>query len=336
MEAGILVSTRRKLVSVLITLTGLAVLFFISINTGSIDLTLGRLIKGLFAEYDEAVAVVYDLRFPRIFIAMLGGAAMSVSGVILQAVMKNPLADAGIIGISSGSSFAALLVLSFFPQLYYSVPVFSFLGGVTAFAIIYALSWKSGLQPLRIILVGIALNAFFTGVSSVLDSMAASSSGVTSMISSGVSMKTWDDVKMMLIYVPVGLVIALLSAEKCNLLALEDKTIRSLGINVTVLRVLISLIAVMLSSISTAVIGVIAFIGLIVPHIARLLVGSNHRILIPYTAILGAFVFLFADTLGRTVAAPYEINPAVVMSVAGGPFFIVLLMGKKGDRFYGK
>lgn len=120
---------------------------------------------------------------------------------------------------------------------------------------------------------------------------------------------------------------------QCNLLALEDKTARSLGVNVTRSRIVISVVAVLLASIGTAVVGAISFLGLIVPHIARLLVGSNHKVLVPYSIILGAFTLLLADTLGRTVASPYEISAAVVMSVVGGPFFIVLL--RRSKKNYG-
>ena len=125
------------------------------------------------------------------------------------------------------------------------------------------------------------------------------------------------------------MIASLFVTGQCNLLALEDKTARSLGVNVTGSRILISVIAVLLAGISTAVIGPISFLGLIVPHIARLLVGSNHKVLIPYTVLLGAFTLLLADTLGRTVAAPYEISASVIMSVIGGPFFIILLRRSK-------
>lgn len=118
------------------------------------------------------------------------------------------------------------------------------------------------------------------------------------------------------------------------MLALEDKTARSLGVNVTRSRIIISVIAVLLAAISTAVIGPISFLGLIVPHIARLLVGSNHKVLIPYTVLLGAFILLLADTLGWTIAAPYEISALVIMSVIGGPFFIILLRRSKNG--YGR
>ena len=256
----------------------------------------------------------------------MGGAATAVSGVLLQAVMKNPLADPGIIGISSGASLTAVLITAFVPALYYFTPLFAFLGGMLAFILVYSLSWKGGLSPVRIILVGVAIEAMLSGIMSAFNSGTGSNySGVASIVNANISMKTWDDFYTLLWYVLAGLIASFFVAGACNLLALEDKTARSLGVNVTSNRIIISIIGVLLASISTAIIGPISFLGLIVPHIARLLVGSNHKLLIPYSILLGAFTLLLADTLGRTIAAPYEISASIIMAVIGGPFFIILL-----------
>lgn len=330
-----MISNRKKAVSFIGILIGLMALFLFAVNTGSLKVTPIELFRGLFLEYNRNVATIFDLRFPRIFIALLGGAATAVSGVLLQAVMKNPLADPGIIGISSGASLTAVLITAFFPSLYFFTPTFAFLGGMAAFLLVYGLSYKEGLSPLRIILVGVAVNAMFTGLMSAFNSGTGSNySGAASIVNANITLKTWDDFNTLLIYSLVGLFASLLVVKKCNLLALEDKTARNLGINVTASRTVISVIAVLLASISTAIIGPISFLGLIVPHIARLLVGSNHRALIPYSMLLGAFTLLFADTVGRTVAAPYEISASVIMSVIGGPFFILLLRRSKNG--YGK
>ena len=306
------------------------ILFIFAVNTGSLKVTPSELFSGLFIEYNPDVATIYDLRFPRIFIAMLGGAATAVSGVLLQAVMKNPLADPGIIGVSSGASLVAVIVTAFFPSLFFLTPMLAFIGGLVAFLLVYSLSWKGGLSPLRIILVGVAVNALCTGLMSAFNSATGSSyTGVASIVNANITQKTWGDFQTLAVYVVIGLVASFFVTNQCNLLSLEDKTARSLGMNVTRSRIVISVIAVLLASISTAVVGAISFLGLIVPHIARLLVGSNHKVLVPYSILLGAFTLLLADTIGRTVASPYEISAAVVMSVIGGPFFIFLLRRSK-------
>lgn len=308
----------------------LVVLFFAAVNIGSLKVSFGELIKGLFIEYDNNVAVIYNLRFPRILISMLAGAAIAVSGVLFQAVLKNPLADPGIIGISSGAGFAAVMLTAFMPALFFFTPLFAFLGGVLAFFLVYGLSWKGGLSPLRIILVGVAVNAMFTGFSSAFNSMSGGNvSGVAAIVNGNITMKTWSDVHTLIPYVIIGLILAIIFSGTCNLLSLEDKTARSLGVNVNTMRIVISMIAVLLAGISTAIAGAISFLGLIVPHIGRILVGSNHKALIPFSILSGAFTFLLADTIGRTIATPFEISAAIIMNVAGGPFFIILLRRSK-------
>ena len=327
-----MISIKRKIISFLITGAALIVLFLVAVNTGSLKASPEQILRGLFVAYDETGATIYSLRFPRILIAMLAGASVAVSGVMLQAVMKNPLADPGIMGISSGAGMAAVLVTAFAPSLYLAVPVFAFLGGVFACGLVYLLSWKGDLSPLRVILTGVAVNAFFTGLMSAGESMmGANYSGAASIVNGNITMKTWEDFRMLFIYAVIGLVLAVFLALKCDILGLEDQTIRSLGIRVNAVRLIVSAAAVLLASISTAVVGSISFLGLLVPHIARLLVGNSHKVLIPYTMLLGAFTLLLADTIGRTIAYPYEINAAVVMAVIGGPSFILLLRRSKTE-----
>lgn len=322
--------TARAALSFLILGVLLAALVFASVNIGSLQVSFGELMRGLFVERIENVAAIYDLRFPRIVISLFAGAAVAVAGVLFQAVLKNPLADPGIIGISGGASFAAVVVTAFLPALYFFTPLFAFGGGVLAFFLVYSLSWKGGLSPLRIILTGVAVSAMFSGLSDALNSMTGgSSSGVASIVEGNITQKTWEDVQTLLPYVIVGLVLAVLFSKMCNLMTLEDKTARGLGVNVNLMRILISLVAVLLASISTAVAGAVSFLGLIVPHIGRILVGSDHRALVPFSMLAGAFTFLLADTIGRTVAAPYEVSASIIMSVIGGPFFIILLRRSK-------
>lgn len=317
---------KQKYIAFIVTILTLAILFVISVRTGSLKLSLLDLYRGLFIEFNPDVATVYDLRFPRILIAMLAGAAVGVSGCLLQAVMRNPLADPGIIGISSGASFISVVIIGLLPQLYFYVPLFAFAGGFLAFGLVYSLSYSEGLSPVRIILVGVAVNAMFTGLmEGFYSATGAKLTGVASIINANISMKTWADFRLLLVYVAIGLVLSLVVIPKCNLLGLDDKTVRSLGVDVDKIRLHVSIVGVLLASISTAVIGPISFLGLIAPHIARIFVGSDHKYLIPYTAVLGACLLLLADTLGRVVVSPYEISATVVMSIVGGPFFVGLL-----------
>lgn len=317
---------------------GLVILFlitvYISVNTGSLNISMEQLFSGLFVKYDPNVATIWDLRFPRIFIASLGGAALSVSGVLFQACMKNPIADPGIIGVSAGASFVAVLIAGMFPSLYFFTPLFAFAGGIFSCGLVYLLAFKNGLNPLRVILVGVAVNAVFTGLTQAFNSMTGGNmTGVASIANANISQKTWDDVYVISGYVVLGLVLAFAAFYKCDLLSLSDQTARGLGVNVTTARISVSFIAVVLASISTAEMGVVSFIGLIVPHIAKLLVGSSHKVLIPFSMLGGAFLMLLADTLGRTIAAPYEISASILLSIVGGPMLIILI--RRSDKTYG-
>ena len=308
---------KKKCISFSILLVLLVGLIFLAIRTGSIDLTYSQIFKGLFIEYNEDFATIYDLRFPRILVSIFAGAGLAVSGVMFQAVMKNSLADPGIIGISSGASFIAIVAIMLFPQLYFLSPLFGFFGGFLACGLVLSLSWKGGLTPLKVI---------------AIESMGGGSqSSVTAVVNANIAQKTWADVALMSKYICIGLLLAFVLAGHCNLLALEDKTLRSLGINVNKIRFYVCTVAVLLSSISTAIVGVVGFLGLIVPHIARLIVGNNHKVLIPFSMLLGSFIMLLADTVGRSIIAPYEIPVGICMAIIGGPFFILLIRRNGGS-----
>lgn len=326
---------KKRIISFLAVIILLLIIMIYSAITGSIKVSPLELIQGLFTGANENVQVIKDLRLPRIIIALFAGAMLSVSGTLLQAVVKNPLADPGIIGVSSGAGFMSLLVVSTFPSLFFYMPLFAFIGGAFAFLLVYTLSWKSGLNPLRMILVGVAINAVFTGLSQAFGfvSNSALTSSISQVTTSTLSMKNWNDVDIMVIYGSIGLILSFLVYSWCNYLALEDKTAKNLGLNVNRSRLLISIIAVLLASIATSIAGLFAFVGLLVPHIGRNLVGTDHKWLIPFSAIGGAALVLLADTLGRAIMPPMEIPASILVAVIGGPFLIFLL--RKSDRIYG-
>lgn len=324
----------KKTISFVTVSILLIIVYIWSAITGSIKVTPIELIQGMFTGTNEQVAIIQDLRFPRIWIALFAGAALSVSGVLLQAVMRNPLADPGIIGVSAGAGFMSLLILSLFPALFFYAPLLSFIGGALACFLVYSLSWRAGLNPLRMILVGIAVNAVFTGLSQALGAQGNSiTTSISQTMTSTLVMKKWSEVDIMVIYGSIGLILALFVYRWCNYLALEDKTAKNLGVNVNMLRLVISIIAVLLASVATSIAGIFTFVGLLVPHIGRLLVGSDHKALIPFSILAGALLILTADTLGRTILSPHELPASIIMAVIGGPFLIFLL--RKSERIYG-
>ncbi|MGM9929025.1 MAG: FecCD family ABC transporter permease [Bacillus sp. (in: firmicutes)] len=316
----------KKFWSFFIVIVLLCAVTIISAVTGSITMSLGEFMSAIWNGDSEKLGVIKDLRFPRIIVAIFAGAALSVSGVLLQAVMRNPLADAGVIGISSGAGFVSIFIVTIFPSLFFWSPVLAFAGGALACFLVFSLSWKSGLSPLKIILVGIAINAMFTGLRDAFITICSYIQvTVEGSMTSNLTMKTWNDVELIVVWGGIGLLLALCLFSWCNVLVLQDKTAKNLGMRVTQARVVIAAVAVLLAAISTVVAGVIAFVGLLVPHISRRLVGSDHKLLIPFSALAGALLILAADTLGRTLIAPQEIPASTLMAIIGGPFLIFLL-----------
>lgn len=325
---------KKAWISFITTTILLIALIIFSATTGTIQVTFFELVSGLFTGTNDDVNVIKDLRLPRIIISLFAGAALSVAGVLMQAVMRNPLAEPGIIGVSSGANFMAMMMIAIFPTLYFYTTLFAFVGGAIAFFLVYSLSWRSGLNPVRMILIGVAINAIFTSLSQTLNFRGGFANQlVQEVTTSTLAMKKWADVEIVVMYGTIGLVLAMFVYRWCNYLALEDKTMQNLGFNVNLARFIISAIAVLLAGVATATAGMFVFVGLLVPHIGRILIGTEHRRLIPFSALLGALLILLSDTLGRTIIAPNEIPASIIMSLIGGPFLIYLI--RKSDRVYG-
>ena len=314
------IKTKFILVSVCIVLLGV-----LCMRIGSINLTLKEIVEGLMKGNNSQVEIIRVVRLPRIFVSVLTGAMLATSGVLLQAVMKNPLADPGIVGISAGASFMNRLVLALVPTLFFSAPLFGLIGGLIACGLVYAFAWKKGFQPKRIILAGIAINAFFEALGEVVSYMGSSNMMVSVTGGAQSTTKGWDTVMLMGIYGTIGLSIAFCLYKNCDLLGLGERNAASLGMNVNVMRMIISVVAVLLAIIPTTQVGMISFVGLVVPHLGRLLVGSGHKYLIPFTALLGGALLLLADFLGRTLIYPFEIPIGVMMALLGAPFFLYML-----------
>lgn len=310
----------------------LVILVVLFSTIGSVNLSLGEIISSLIHQDNSMVmTIVYKMRLPRNILAVLIGANLAVSGVLLQSVMKNPLADPGITGVSSGASVAAIIILLLMPQLSGALPLFAFVGGAIACALVFIMAWKNGLRPERIVLAGVAINTILGGFISLLSTLFSDRiQSAILWLNGSLATKTWSHVDMLFLYSLIGLGLSLFLIRSANVLQLGDESAKNLGFNVSRTRLVISAVAVFLAAVSTAVVGIISFIGLIVPHIARLLMGSDHKYTIPFSMVLGAIVLLIADTLARTIGGSIEIPVGVITSIVGGPFFLYLLR-KRGN-----
>ncbi len=299
----------------------------ISLKLGSINIGYRELISGiLFGQENKNISIIKDLRMPRVIIAVLIGANLAISGVLLQSVIRNPLADPYVTGISSGACAVTVFFMVFMPNVTTLRPIFGFLGGLVSCVIIYFMAYKNGLSPIRIVLAGAACNALLGGFSSMITiSAGLGSSNIQKWMMGSLATVTWSNVKILLVYSLIGIIMAILLSKVCNILSLGSKNAKSLGFNSDIYIIIVTAVAVFLASISTAIAGVISFVGLLVPHICRMIIGSDHKYLIPCSGIAGAFLVLFADTIGRMAMRPNEIPVGIVTCIFGAPFFLYLL-----------
>ncbi|WP_294387353.1 iron ABC transporter permease [uncultured Clostridium sp.] len=321
-----------KVTSVILILSCiLCILALISISIGSARYSLRDIMTNLLTEESNPIKIIiYNLRLPRIISAILIGAALSVGGALLQSVMRNPLADPGTIGVSAGAGTAATTILLLFPHMTTAVPIFAFGGAALACGLIYLLAWKGGVDPVRIILSGVAINSVLGGYNGFLQMLYSDNlQGVLGFMNGSLSGRSWSDVKTLAIYVIIGLFLALICIKSANALQLGDEMAKNLGINVNLSRIALSAVSAFLAAATVSVAGMIGFVGLVVPHIARMIVGSDYKIMIPTSMLLGAVVLLFADTVGRTLVPGMDIPVGTIMSMVGGPFFLYMLR-KKG------
>ncbi len=318
--------SRRTKYYCLLLVVLLAAAGIVAAGIGSKWIPPGEIIRGL-ADSDSMVRIiVINLRLPRILMALLIGAALSLSGALLQAVMGNPLADPGIIGVSAGAAAAATSVMLLAPTLLASVPLFAFGGALFACVLIYIMAWRRGIDPVRIVLSGVAVNTVLGAYTSFLQLLNADNlSNVLGFLNGSLSGRSWDQVETVAVYAAVGISAAFLCTKSANILQLGDDVARSLGVNVNALRIILSAVGAFLAAATVAVAGMIGFVGLVVPHITRMLVGPNYRDLMPVAALMGGLILLCADTLGRVLVTGMEIPVGVIMAITGGPFFLYML-----------
>lgn len=319
----------RKGITVGITFALTLLVAIIAIGMGSVTVPIPDIIQTLLKSTSNEVneTIILTIRFPRVLLALIIGANIAVSGAILQAVMGNPLADPGLTGVTSGAAVCVLAIMLAMPEYTQFIPIAAFVGGLLAATAVYALAWKrKGIAPITIILAGVAVNALCGGVVGYLSIMYSDRlPSAVQWMNGSLAAKGNQALYMVLPYSIVGWILSVFAIRKANVIRMGDQVAANLGENVTRIRISLSLIAVFLAAISVAAIGMIGFVGLIVPHMARFLVGSNYKFLLPMSMVLGALVLLIADTGGRTLFAPMDIPAGILMAVIGGPYFLYLM-----------
>ncbi|WJY26250.1 MULTISPECIES: FecCD family ABC transporter permease [Sporosarcina] len=305
----------------------------VSLMVGSVSFTFSEIMNGLLNADDSLERrIVWELRLPRLLIGLIIGMCLAASGSILQGIMRNPLADPGIIGVSSGAGLAATIIMIIYPAYIMLLPAAAFLGALITALVIYAMSWKGGASPVRIILVGVAVNAVIGAAMSAL--MLLYSDRVQSVLpwlAGGIAGAGWVQLGSIIWYALAALVLSVFAIPHIRILRLGDEVAKLLGHKVERSRFYLIILSTLLAGIAVSVAGLIGFVGLVVPHIMRSLVGGDHRYLLPASAIGGALLVITADTVARTAFNPIELPVGILLSFLGGPFFLYLIQKRRGS-----
>jgi cobalamin transport system permease protein len=281
--------------------------------------------------------ILFNLRLPRSLSAFFVGGGLALAGAIFQGLFRNPLADSYLLGISSGASLgaAAALVLGLTSPLanFTAVSVFSFVGSLLALALVFYFGSRNGqFSVFRLLLSGLGVGLFISSLVAVLMLMAEEQlKALIFFFLGGFSASSWDTAWISLACVPIGVVIACLFARELNVLLLGEETAKSSGINTRRIQLLYAVLAAFLTSVSVSIAGLIGFVGLIVPHMIRIIFGADHRTLFPLTFLAGGIFLVLCDTAARMVMAPAELPVGVVTSLVGAPLFLYLLRKETGE-----
>lgn len=280
--------------------------------------------------------VIMLLRLPRIILAMLAGVGLAVSGAVMQSLTRNYLVSPFTLGISSAAAFGASMSIVFGVGIFFQSEAgmisCAFAAACICGCIVYGISRYVGLNPSSIVLVGIALNYLFSAMTATIEFFAKEHKleAVVQWTFGSVNRATWDSVLITFLIVILGLIILMLFSLKLNVMATNsDEMSQSLGINISEVRVICGMIAILLTSTIISFTGVIGFVGLIAPHIARLLIGDNHLYYLPFASVLGGVLLLFSDTIGKFILYPVNIPVGIVISFLGVPLFVHLILMKK-------
>ncbi|WP_375140506.1 FecCD family ABC transporter permease [Cohnella herbarum] len=319
----------RNWTIVIVTFLLAIVAAIVAMGLGSVTLSIQDILATVFSTSSKAVndTIIWDIRLPRVLLALIIGANIAISGALLQAVMGNPLADPGLTGVTSGAAACVLVIMLAAPKYTQFIPLAAFVGGLVAASIVYALAWRrNGISPITIILSGVAVNALCGGVIGCLTILYSDRlPGAVQWLNGSLAAKGNKALFMVFPYAMAGWIFSIFAIRKANIIRLGEQVASNLGENVNRIRILLSLLAVFLSAISVAAIGMIGFVGLVVPHMARLIVGSDYKYMLPMSMALGALVLLLADTGGRTLFAPLDIPAGILMAVIGAPYFLYLM-----------
>ena len=326
----------------LFLLTLIVMLF--SVGVGESNIEAGKVIAILTEPFthqaqfwtDGEATIIREIRLPRVILGALVGACLAISGAALQSLFRNPMADPFILGISNGAALGATIVFVYGASWALSIltlPAMSFLFGILTIVLVYNIGKMGNRVPVNTLLLsGIAVSAFLSAINSFLMFTGGQNfEQIMFWMMGGLSGRGWDYISIILPIAIIGVVLMIILGRSMNALVFGEESAQYLGIEVEKLKKILLVLTALLTSAAVAVSGIIGFVGLIIPHIVRLLVGPDHRKLIPVSIFAGAIFLVLADTFARVIMSPAELPLGILTAMCGAPFFLYLLRSKRGE-----
>lgn len=309
-------------------------MFIVAMVFGAAHTTVNDVYQALFTHTkNEQISILREIRLPREVAAIFVGAALSIAGAIMQGMTRNPLADPGLLGLTAGANAALAVTLAFIPSTnYFGVMIACFIGAAVGALIVFGIAAmkKGGFSPFRIVLAGAAVSGFLYALSQGIGIYFKISQDISMWTSGGMIGTSWGQLKVIVPFIVIGAIISFFLSRQLTILSLNEEVAIGLGQNIARVKGILFIIIIILAGASVALVGNLAFVGLMVPHIVRAFVGTDYRFILPMSSIFGATFMLLADTLGRTINMPYETPVAAIVAMLGLPFFLLIV--RKGGN----
>lgn len=311
--------------SILVLVSGI----FLSLYTGAADITAGNIRAALlnFDALDNTHVIINEIRLPRALAAAITGAGFSVGGAVMQAMTRNPLAEPGLLGINAGALFFLTIAFSFFPHLSYPYLVLlSFAGALFSALIVFAAVFfsKSRMTPMKLILAGVAVTLFFSSLSAALQLYFDVGQDIAFWSAGAIQNIDWQHLLIVTPWFIIGMIMVMALSSNLTAISFDEETAISLGVHMTRTRIIALIAVVILAGLAVSVVGAVAFVGLITPHITRKIAGSDYKMILPLSGVLGAVLVVYSDLAARSLFAPVEIPVAALIALIGVPFFLYL------------
>ncbi|MBD7906746.1 FecCD family ABC transporter permease [Sporosarcina gallistercoris] len=314
---------------------GLIASLLVAMKLGAANISVSDILLAIIGDTSKNSLILREIRFPRELAALLVGSALAVSGAIMQGMTRNPLADPGLLGLTAGANAALAIAIALAPSLnYFGIMTACFLGAAVGAIVVFGIASakRGGFSPFRLVLAGAAVSTFFFAVAEGVGIYFKVSKDISMWTAGGVIGTTWSQLQIIAPMIGIGIGIALLLSKQLTLLSLSEEVAVGLGQNTFKIKMFLFVLIIILAGSAVALVGNLAFVGLMIPHIVRALVGTDYRFILPMSAVIGGAFMLLADTLGRTLNAPYETPVAALVAVMGLPFFLIIV--RKGGRSF--